>query len=256
MKWTTVILAAGKGTRMKSPRAKVLHRVAGRCLIDHVLDQAEKLVPSDRIIVVIGHQAEQVREHLRRRNPAIRTVVQEPQLGTGDALRTAMDDMELREDTDCVLVLSGDVPLLRPSTLEKLRELVDSGVEAALLTARVDQPGSYGRVLRDSSGLVEKIVEARDASPEVLEIQEINAGIYAFRTTSLRPALAGLRTENAQEEYYLTDVIGYLTGRGFSIGAFCVSDPEEISGVNTGDDLRAVEETLRRRKSTHPEVGT
>ncbi len=236
------VLAAGKGTRMKSDLPKVLHEASGRALLDFVLDLGESVAVADHIVVVVGHRADCVGEHVSDRG--VLTALQEPQLGTGDALRVAM---EAAPDGDTVLVLSGDVPLLRKATLDRLLDSVAKGAEAALLTAVLTDPGAYGRVLRGPDGSVRAVVEARDADAETLALNEVNAGVYAFRRASLDQALDSLKPDNVQGEYYLTDVVRWLTRRGLSVGATVLDDPEEMQGVNTPEDLRRVEEVLVRR---------
>jgi len=246
VKLSAVILAAGRGTRMRSTIPKVLHRAAGRPLIDLVLEQAFSLVPAEEVVVVVGHGADEVRTHLRKVAPAVRTVLQEPQLGTGDALRVAME--ALPSGAEAVLVLSGDVPLLRPATLEAMHSALAEGAEAVLLTARLHEPGTYGRILRNRKGGVEAIVEARDADAEILAIREVNAGIYLFRTPSLRKALGELRPDNAQAEYYLTDVVAALRKRSLPIEAVLLDRAVEMLGVNTRAGLARVSRVLVKRE--------
>jgi len=243
MSCVVVVLAAGKGTRMKSDLPKVLHEVSGRALLDCVLDLGESLTSADNIVVVVGHRADLVEDHLRGRG--VRTAVQEPQLGTGDALRVAMQAAPVG---DIVVVLSGDVPLLRMVTLDRLVESVEDGAEAGLLTAVFPEPGAYGRVVRISGGGVRAIIEAKDADAETLALNEVNAGVYAFRRSSLESALASLKPDNAQGEYYLTDVIGWLTRRSLPVAATVLDDPGEMQGVNTRDDLLSVEKVLSHRR--------
>ncbi len=242
MSCLVVVLAAGKGTRMKSDLPKVLHEVSGRVLLDFVLDLGERVARADHIVVVVGHRAGRVEEHVRDRGVLI--VLQEPQLGTGDALRVAV---EVAPEGDVVLVLSGDVPLLRKKTLDQLLDSVAKGTEAALLTAVLTDPGAYGRVLRGPDGSVSAVVEARDADANILALNEVNAGVYAFRRASLEQALASLKPDNAQGEYYLTDVVRWLTRRGLPVAATILEDPEEMQGVNTREDLRRVEQVLSSR---------
>jgi len=242
MSCLVVVLAAGKGTRMKSDLPKVLHEVSGRVLLDFVLDLGERVARADHIVVVVGHRAGRVEEHVRDRGVLI--VLQEPQLGTGDALRVAV---EVAPEGDVVLVLSGDVPLLRKKTLDQLLDSVAKGAEAALLTAVLTDPGAYGRVLRGPDGSVSAVVEARDADANILALNEVNAGVYAFRRASLEQALASLKPDNAQGEYYLTDVVRWLTRRGLPVAATILEDPEEMQGVNTREDLRRVEQVLSSR---------
>jgi len=238
--WAVAVLAAGKGTRMRSDLPKVLHPLAGRPLLEHVLDTALELVPPHRVVVVVGHGAARVETVAAARGA--RTVLQEPQLGTGDAVRVALGGMGA--GVHGVLVLSGDVPLLRPATVAGLRDAVEHGAAAALLTAILEEPGAYGRVLREADGSVAAIVEARDASPEELACREVNAGVYAFRREPLEQALAGLRPDNDQGEYYLTDVIGVLKARGLPVAAHVLDDPLEMAGVNTREDLARLEAVL------------
>ncbi|NOZ94902.1 MAG: NTP transferase domain-containing protein, partial [Acidobacteria bacterium] len=164
--WTVVVLAAGKGTRMKSSLPKVLHELAGRPLLEHVLDLARDLAPPEGIMVVVGHGAAQVATVAGARGAS--TVLQEPQLGTGDAVRVAL--AALPDGSEGVVVLSGDVPLLRAASVDALRRAVEEGAAAALLTAVLEEPGAYGRILRAPDGGVDAIVEARDATPGQLAI--------------------------------------------------------------------------------------
>ena len=242
MSCVVAVLAAGKGTRMKSDLPKVLHQASGLALLDFVLDLGESLTPAQNIVVVVGHRADCVSDHVKDR--AVLTALQEPQLGTGDALRVAM---EAAPDGDTVVVLSGDVPLLRKITLDRLVDSVENGAEAALLTAVLTEPGAYGRVVRGPGGGVRAIIEAKDADAETLLLNEVNAGVYAFRRPSLEQALASLKPDNAQGEYYLTDVISWLTQRSLPVAAAILDDPEEMQGVNTREDLRRVEQVLASR---------
>jgi UDP-N-acetylglucosamine diphosphorylase/glucosamine-1-phosphate N-acetyltransferase len=238
--WGAVILAAGKGTRMRSDLPKVLHEAAGRTLLDHVLDLALTVVAPGEVTIVVGHGADQVRARVAGRG--VRTVLQEPQLGTGDAVRVAVEALP-RPAPEALLVLSGDVPLLRPQTIERLRAEID-GCVAVLLTAELSEPGSYGRVLRREDGTVKAVVEAGDADARTLAVGEVNAGVYAFRRQSLEAALAGLSPGNVQGEYYLTDVAAALAEKGLRVAAVRLEDPTEMMGVNTVEDLRTVETLL------------
>lgn len=242
MSCVVTVLAAGKGTRMKSDLPKVLHQASGRALLDFVLDVGESQALPENIVVVVGHRSDLVQDHVSNRG--VLTALQEPQLGTGDALRVAM---EAAPDGDTVLVLSGDVPLLRTATLDRLLKSLEKGAEAALLTAVLTDPGAYGRVLRGPDGSVRAIVEARDADADTLLLKEVNAGVYAFRRPSLEQALFSLKPDNDQGEYYLTDVVRWLTRRDLSVAATVLEDPEEMQGVNTPEDLKRVEEALVRR---------
>jgi UDP-N-acetylglucosamine diphosphorylase/glucosamine-1-phosphate N-acetyltransferase len=239
MSCLVVVLAAGKGTRMKSDLPKVLHQAAGRALLDFVLDLGESVAAAQSIVVVVGHCAKSVEEHVASRG--VVTALQEPQLGTGDALRVAM---EAAPAGDTVLVLSGDVPLLQKNTLDRLLDAVAGGAEAAVLTAVLPEAGAYGRIVRGPEGDLRAIIEARDADAETLALNEVNAGVYAFRRASLEQALASLKPDNVQGEYYLTDVIRWLTRRDLPVTAIVLDDPGEMQGVNTPADLKRVEATL------------
>ena len=238
-----IILAAGQGTRMKSRTAKVLHRAAGRPLIDYVLDLAAAL--SARLpVLVVGHQRDAVQQHVGSR---ARFAVQEPQLGTGHAVQQALavldDDMAART----VAILSGDVPLTRPETLRELIEEHRRAQNAAtLLSTKLDDPAQYGRIVRDANGAVARIVEAKDATSEERRINEINSGIYVFDGAQLVEHLRRLSTDNVQGEYYLTDTIASLRGSGRRVGAL-ITDPIEVAGVNSRADLATVEGEIQRR---------
>ncbi len=239
-----VILAAGQGKRMKSKRIKILHHAAGRALIDYVLDLAAGL-SAEAPVIVIGHDRDAVRAHCESR---ARFALQEQQLGTGHAVLQAAEMLggATLADAD-VLVLSGDVPLTRPETL---RALVDEHQEGrhgvTMMTMLLDHPGAYGRIVRSREGNVERIVEAKDASHAERTINEVNAGVYVFRGESLIEDLRALSANNAQREYYLTDVIGAVRTRGDTVGAL-VADPIETLGVNSRSDLAHVERELVRR---------
>ena len=239
-----VIMAAGLGTRMKSATVKVLHRAAGRPIVDYVLDLAAQ-VSNQLPVVVVGHQRDAVQEAIGNR---ARFAVQEQQLGTGHAVLQTAPALEKQGAGKRVLILSGDVPLTRPQTLERLvAEHERSGNALTLLTMKLDDPAMYGRIVRDSRGAVEKIVEAKDASEEQKKINEVNAGIYVFDADQLFSNLRSLSTNNAQGEYYLTDLIGALRKAGKPVGAMVVADPVEALGVNSRSDLATVESEIQRR---------
>jgi bifunctional UDP-N-acetylglucosamine pyrophosphorylase/glucosamine-1-phosphate N-acetyltransferase len=240
-----VILAAGRGTRMKSARAKVLHQALGLPLLEHVLRSVGAL-GLDPITVVIGHQADEVEAAFAGRG--LRFVRQEPQLGTGHALQVAREILEAHAERTA-LVVNGDVPLLRPGTLASLLEARQAaGAAATVLTVDLDEPGAYGRVLRGPDGQVRAIVEAADARAAERQVREINAGIYAFDVGALLPLLAGLRPQNAQGEYYLTDLIALLRSSGTPVHAVKAADPQEALGVNTMGELAQVSRLLRERR--------
>ena len=238
-----IILAAGLGKRMKSSRIKVLHEAGGRALIDYVLDLATA-VSKEKPIVVIGHQRDEVRTHLGDR---AEIAIQDKQLGTGHAVMQAAPFFE-EERGGTVLILSGDVPLTRVETIENLlAEHRREGNALTLLSMRLDEPALYGRVVRGAAGSVARIVEAKDASAEELQIHEVNAGIYVFDADSLFRHLRGLSTNNVQGEYYLTDVLESIRKEGKRVGAIVGGDAIEAFGVNSRAELAQVERELRRR---------
>jgi len=227
---------------MRSGLAKVLHEVGGRTLIDHVLAAVEPLAPSP-LVVVVGHLRAQVETHLAGRGVVL--AVQDPPRGTGDAVARALPLLPEGGET---LVVSGDVPLVAAATLEALVELRRrQEAAAALVTAVLPEPGSYGRVVRDGTGNVGRIVEARDASDDARSTGEVNAGTYVFDVGSLRRAIGELRPDNDQCEYYLTDVVGILTAGGLRVAALPLADPAEMAGVNSRSDLGEVHRLLNRR---------
>ncbi len=236
-----LILAAGKSTRMKSKYAKVLHRAGGAALIEHVVRTARSI--SMDISIVVGHSAEKVRALV----PEAKFVDQKEQLGTGHAVLSARQTFS--DYLGHVLVLPGDVPLIGAETLEAfLKFHRDGGFPASVLTADAPNPSGYGRIVRRNNNEVDSIVEHRDASPEVRKILEINSGIYVFNAPVLFESLTRIRNNNAQGEYYLTDVIGILVSQQQKVGAFKVSNVEEILGINTRQELADVDRVMRRRK--------
>jgi UDP-N-acetylglucosamine diphosphorylase/glucosamine-1-phosphate N-acetyltransferase len=237
--FAAIIMAAGQGKRMNNPSmAKVLYEVGGKPMIGHVVDLA-LTCNADPIIAVIGHQRESVRDYLDSLEKNVATVVQEPQLGTGHAVMQAEEP--LRSFEGDVLVLSGDVPLLRKDTVDALQnEHQRVNASVTVLTAVLDDPTGYGRVVRREDGTVERIVEHRDATDAEKSINEINSGIYVFDAVDLFAALKKIRPENAQSEYYLPDVFGIFREEGKLIAAIAADDPEEINGVNTIVQLELV----------------
>jgi bifunctional UDP-N-acetylglucosamine pyrophosphorylase / glucosamine-1-phosphate N-acetyltransferase len=240
-----VILAAGKGTRMKSALPKVLHRVAGLPMIDHVLSAAATLKPRTTT-VVIGFGPDAMRAALAR-HAGLKIVVQEPQLGTGHAL--LMTEPFLRQATGTLVLLSGDVPLLRPITLETLVDRqTTSSAAATVITAVVDQPFGYGRILR-SGEQIAKIVEEQDATATERDIHEINSGIYAFALNGLFDMARTLTAKTAQGEYYVTDLVARCTERGLPVTALTVTNPDEVRGINSRGQLAEVSRIVRNQKT-------
>ncbi|HTL02203.1 MAG TPA: bifunctional UDP-N-acetylglucosamine diphosphorylase/glucosamine-1-phosphate N-acetyltransferase GlmU [Vicinamibacterales bacterium] len=240
-----VILAAGKGTRMKSSLPKVLHPVAGRPIIEYVLRVAESLSPATTTLVV-GHMKDTLQQGLAAW-PGLRFVVQEPQLGTGHALLQTAPVLE--HETGVVLLLSGDVPLLRRHTLAVLLARHQaSGAAATVLTAVVEQPYGYGRIVR-TKGKIARIVEERDASPAQRKINEINSGIFALSLGPLFSALRGLASSNAQGEYYLTDLISAFRRQKLGVDTAALEDPNEIRGINSRAELAEASKIVRQQKN-------
>ncbi|HEY4611754.1 MAG TPA: sugar phosphate nucleotidyltransferase [Bacteroidota bacterium] len=243
----TVIMAAGMGTRMKRPDlAKVMFELRGKPLVHYVADFA-RAIGSERIVAIVGYQRERVMEYLQRTHPGILYVVQEPQLGTGHAVMQT--EAALNDFSGSVLVLSGDVPLLQPQTMETMLQLHrSSGAVATMLTADLEDPSGYGRVIRNGSGIVEKIVEHRDASPDELQQREINSGIYLFKKERLFDGLKHLTPHNAQNEYYLTDVFAYFWKQRWTVAAFKAPNADEIQGINTVEQLEQAQRILDTRQ--------
>jgi bifunctional UDP-N-acetylglucosamine pyrophosphorylase/glucosamine-1-phosphate N-acetyltransferase len=241
-----VILAAGKGTRMKSARPKVLHELAGNPMIEHVLRAVDGLHATESV-VVIGHGGDQVRAALAARS-ALQFAVQSPQLGTGHALLQA--EQALKGKSGTVLLLSADVPLLHTNTLARLVEQHrQRKATATVLTITLPEPYGYGRIVRDKKGQVARIVEERDASAEQRKIREVNTGIYALDLRPLFGALQQLATDNAQGEYYLTDLIGIYRQRKLRVEAMRLESADELRGINSRVDLAELGATLRARKN-------
>jgi bifunctional UDP-N-acetylglucosamine pyrophosphorylase/glucosamine-1-phosphate N-acetyltransferase len=244
-----VVLAAGRSVRMKSALPKVLHKVAGRPILDRVLDVAEALAAEEtgwRTVVVVGAGREDVVPHLARTAPRAAIVVQDPPRGTGDAVRAAVAEFG---DAETVVVVPGDAPLLKARTVLQLvaHLRLDAGTSMAFLTARLPEPGLYGRVVRDREGGFVRIVEEKDATADEKSISEVNAGAYAFDRTFLEAVLPTLSDQNASGEYYLTDVLGYCVTHGRNVASVTAEDPNEVLGINSRSDHARVEGILRRQ---------
>jgi UDP-N-acetylglucosamine diphosphorylase/glucosamine-1-phosphate N-acetyltransferase len=230
-----VILAAGKGTRMESDLPKVLHPLLGKPMIDYVLGAAAALRP-EKTVVVVGHERDQIQAHLRERK--LLFAIQEPPLGTGHAVLQA--ESHLKGFVGDVVILSGDVPLLRGETLTRLLEAHRRNLNfVTVLSAIVENPTGYGRIVRDGMGQFVAIVEEKEAAPEIRRIKEINSGIYAFKSDGFFEYLRQIRPDNRKREYYLTDVIGIETRDGKRVESHPLADFEEVRGINTKDDLES-----------------
>jgi UDP-N-acetylglucosamine diphosphorylase/glucosamine-1-phosphate N-acetyltransferase len=235
-----IILAAGKGTRMRSDLAKVLHEVKGRPMICRVLDMVKQTSP-DEVYLVIGHQAAKVREVTQ--NFDVIYAEQKEQLGTGHAVMAA--EPVLKDLSGVTVILCGDVPLLKAETVRALLDKYrQDGFTGVILTVKLDDPKHYGRIVRNAARLVERIVEYRDATAEERQISEINSGIYCFNTAELFAALKQIKNQNDQKEYYLTDVIGVMVGAGKKIGTLMIDDYLQVHGINDLEDLKKAEAAL------------
>ena len=237
-----VILAAGKGTRMKSNKSKLVHKIYGKELVKRVVETAKKAEIKD-IIAVVGYKKEQVQDVL---GDSVNYAIQEEMLGTGHAVLQA--EKYLRDKKGKVVVLNGDAPIIRPETIKNLiQKSINNKEYATLVTAIYSNPTGYGRIIRDEGGSVEEIIEEKDANEEQKQIQEINAGIYCFDIQELLKALKELKPDNAQGELYLTDIVKIMNKKGLRTGAITVKDNTEILGVNDRIQLEMLTKVLQKR---------
>lgn len=236
MKTAAVILAAGQGTRMKTDMPKVLHEIHDRPMVSYVIEAVAGVSP-EKILVVIGYQADRVREACRDED--VEFVVQSEQLGTGHAVMQC--EMALSGFDGTVIVLNGDVPCLRTETMRAFIDFHnDQGAAGTVLTAVLNEPAGYGRIVRGSDSALLRIVEDKDAGEAELNIREINSGLFCFDKAALFGALDETDRENAQGEYYLTDVIEKMRANGSKVAAYLVDDEREVAGVNTVEELELV----------------
>ena len=247
---TVIVLAAGGGTRMKSKTMKVLHPVAGRSMVGHVLTAVQGVQPR-RVVAVVGHQREQVAPHIQALLPEVTIAVQEEQHGTGHAVRVAMEAIA-HESTQAprgtVLVAYGDTPLLQSDSLARFAEEHEAAQRAvSILSGLVPQPHGYGRVIRNAEGDVEAIVEEKDATAEQREIREINSGILAFDAAFLADALPRIGNDNAKGEFYLTDTVQLARDAGLHVGAHLIDDVEQTEGVNDREQLARTGRQMNQR---------
>ncbi|MBL8241811.1 MAG: bifunctional UDP-N-acetylglucosamine diphosphorylase/glucosamine-1-phosphate N-acetyltransferase GlmU [Bryobacterales bacterium] len=243
---SVVILAAGFGTRMKSQTTKVLHRAGGLTLVEHVVRTAMTIAPADRIVAVVGHQAERVSAAVAPYG--VRTALQDTPRGTGHALRCAR---EAAPADGHLVVLYGDVPLLSEATLARLiMQHVSGNTAATVLTAELDNPAAYGRVVRGADGSVEAIVEFKAATEQQRSIREINSGIYCFDAALLWKYIDSITTNNPAGEYYLTDMVEILRANGHRVDGQIMADSSELLGINTKVELAEVDRLFRERKAT------
>ncbi|NLK86693.1 MAG: NTP transferase domain-containing protein [Clostridiaceae bacterium] len=238
---TALILAAGEGKRMKSDKAKVLHQVCGKAMIEWVYEAARN-AGIGRCVAVVGHKAEQVMEYM---GDKVEYVLQQQRLGTGHAVMQARSYMD---KAGYILILYGDAPLISTKTIkESINYLTCERLHAVVISADVDDPAGYGRIVRDSSGGFKKIVEHRDADETERAIREINSGMYIFSSAELAEALDLLRSDNDQGEYYLTDTLEIMLSKGYRIGIFKTGDSDEVLGANDQAQLEQIAAILERR---------
>ena len=243
-----VILAAGKGTRMKSELPKVLHKIYDRCAIDYVCDACEDAGIS-KISIVVGHKKEQVIEHVEKRNKNIKFCIQEQQLGTGHAVMQAKDNID---DDDIVLVINGDQPLISAKTIKSMISFcIQGNYGGVVLSGIVDNPGSLGRVIRDQNGNLNRIVERKDCNEDEERVKEVNIGVYCFNGKLLKDSFDKLDDNNAQNEYYITDIPVHIKNAGHKFGVCAISDMSEFQGINSREELSLATSTLlnKTRKS-------
>lgn len=237
-----VILAAGKGTRMKSDLPKVVHRIAGKCLVDYVIEAARDAGVTD-ICLVVGYKHEVVEQEISHKDVSF--TLQPEQLGTGHAVKCAR---EFLGDEGETLILFGDTPLITGETLRRLSDYHrQNGNTVTVLSAYVDDPTGYGRIIRDAEGNFVKSVEHKDATEAELQSKEINSGMYIFDTRQLRLALDEILPNNAQGEYYLPDTLTVIKNKGMRVDAFALEDPTDITGVNDQVQLKEAEEIIKKR---------
>lgn len=242
MKRKAVILAAGKGTRMKSDLPKVVHRIDGKCLVDYVIEAARGADVSE-ICLVVGYKHDVVEREIAAKD--VEFVLQPEQLGTGHAVKCAR---EFLGDEGQTLILFGDTPLITAETLRRLSEYHETqGNTVTVLSAMVDAPTGYGRIIRDEHGRFVKSVEHKDANEQELASHEINSGMYLFDTAQLKAALDQIRPNNAQGEYYLPDTLAIIKAQGQKVDAYALDDATDITGVNDRNQLAEAAEVIRRR---------
>ena len=245
----SIILAAGKGTRMKSEKPKVLHEIFDKTLLGYVLDAVNGTGKVDESFVIVGHQAERVDEYVKNNYSNAKTILQSPQLGTGHAVSMACPDLE---DFDGeVIILCGDTPLITSKTLEAfIKSHKSNHCHITVMTAMFDNPKNYGRIVRNLDGSVKAIVEEKDATPEQKQIQEVNAGVYCLNWQKVKKAFSELKSNNAQGEYYLTDIIAWGTKKNLNVQAYTLKDNNEILGINSKVQLAEASKILNNRSLT------
>lgn len=242
----SVILAAGKGTRMKSDKPKVLHTIFDKTLLGYIIDAVNKTGLADENFVIVGHQAERMEEFLKNNYQNAKPVLQSPQLGTGHAVSMVVP--YLKGFKGQVIILNGDLPLIRPETIKEIIESHNSnGSDLTIMSAIFDDPTGYGRVIKNEQGHVEAIVEEKDTTPEQKAVKEINAGVYVLNWEKINPAFAELKSDNAQGEYYLTDIVKWANKQNMKVKAYILKDNEELFGINCKAQLAEATKMMNRR---------
>lgn len=242
---SAIILAAGKGTRMKSETPKVLHEIFGKTLLGYVLDAVDKTELVEKSFVIVGHQAEAVEKFVNDNYKKASTVLQMPQLGTGDAVSKVCPHLENFDGE--VIILCGDTPVISEKTLKEFIEFHKSkNSDLTVMSAMFDNPTNYGRIVRKGDK-VDSIVEEKDATSEQKAINEVNAGIYCLNWQKIKPAFSQLTSNNAQGEYYLTDIIAWGGAKGLNVNAFVLADNEEIFGINSKVHLAEATKMINKR---------
>ena len=245
----SIIMAAGKGSRMKSDTPKVLHTIFEKTLLGYVLDAVNKTGLCGENFVIVGHQAERVEEYLKDNYPFAKPVLQSPQLGTGHAVSMAIP--YLKDYTGEVIILNGDIPLITADSVKEFIEFhTSTGADLTVMSALFEEPGNLGRIVRNKDGSLDSIVEAKDANSEQKEIKEINAGVYCLNWEKIMPAFANLKTNNAQGEYYLTDIIKWANENGLKANVYTLKDKNEIYGINSKVELAEAARLLNSRTIT------
>ena len=241
----SVILAAGKGTRMKSETSKVLHKIFEKPILGYVLDNSKNIVSES--FVIVGHHADEVTEFVENNYKLAKTILQSPQLGTGHAVSMACPYLENFDGQ--VIILNGDLPLMTENSIRKFIEYHNSkNSDLTIMSTLLDEPANYGRIIRESDDSLKCIVEAKDATPEQKKVKEINVGVYLLNWAKIKPAFAQLTTNNAQGEYYLTDIISWGKKNNLNVHAFILENSDESYGINSRKDLAYATKIMNERK--------
>ncbi len=241
----SVILAAGKGTRMKSNTSKVLHKIFEKPILGYVLDNSKNIVSES--FVIVGHHAEEVTEFVEKNYTSAKTILQSPQLGTGHAVSMACPYLENFEGQ--VIILNGDLPLMTEKSIRKFIEYHNSkNSDLTIMSTILDDPANYGRIIREKDDSLKCIVEAKDATPEEISVKEINVGVYLLNWSKIKPAFSQLTTNNAQGEYYLTDIIGWGKKNNLNVHAYILENSDESYGINSRKDLAYATKVMNDRK--------